>query len=80
MVETGLWSPATVLPRILLRFFVSFDFTLHVFHVLILLMPSAQWGVKGWASELGCGGCPRLKNKVLLVNIVDSVITSIFTF
>ena len=80
MVETGLWSPATVLPRILLRFFVSFDFTLHVLHVLILLMPSAQWGVKGWARELGCGGCPRLKNKVLLVNIVDSVVTSIFTF
>lgn len=30
VVETGLWSPATVLPRIVLGFFVSFDFTLFI--------------------------------------------------
>lgn len=59
VVETGLWSPATVLPRIMLRFFfLLILLCLYIFHVLILLMPSAQWRVKGWASGLGSGGCP----------------------
>lgn len=58
VLETGLWSPATVLARIVLRFFfLLILLCLYVFCVLILLMPSAQWGVKGWTSGL-VGGCP----------------------